>query len=390
MIGTLFSDFDESVDEESESKGNIDAFTALNVGTRDWTVGTIVDQIKKGNIDLDPAFQRRSAWNDQKRSRFIESLILGVPIPQIVLAEQPGERGKFIVIDGKQRLLTLASLTMEKYSFWDKPKFQDINTIEDLDGKTIEEFTSSDKFKEERRFFENAPIRCAVLAGTNDKDVFYDIFYRLNSGAVPLSGQELRQVFYKGHFARYLFDVTNTIGPIHQVLGLTQSDPRLFDIELLLRYFAIRLALVPYRGDLRAYLDLTMKTVTDEWARYKPIIENLYGELSELLLSIDSYMGYNKIGRRYTSGRLQRRFNKAVFDVQVYYLSLVPKESLTPESKERFETAFSGLCDDADFRASVEATTKSIPRFELRFRKFRELVNDVFSLRIVDAPLVAE
>ena len=59
----------------------------LVVYSRDWTVETIVNQIKKSNIDLNPKFQRRNAWNDDRRSKLIESLIIGIPVPEIVLAE---------------------------------------------------------------------------------------------------------------------------------------------------------------------------------------------------------------------------------------------------------------------------------------------------------------
>src|SRR5579862_5155865 len=64
------------------------------VASRDWTVQTIVQQIQQKNIDLDPAFQRRNAWRDHRRSRLIESFILGFPVPQLVLAENPRQDRK--------------------------------------------------------------------------------------------------------------------------------------------------------------------------------------------------------------------------------------------------------------------------------------------------------
>ena len=83
---------------------------------RDWTIETIFNQINIGNIDLNPKFQRRNAWNDDKRSKLIESIIMGYPVPEIVLAENPNKKRSFIVIDGKQRLLTLAGfIDNEKY-----------------------------------------------------------------------------------------------------------------------------------------------------------------------------------------------------------------------------------------------------------------------------------
>lgn len=71
------------------------------VSSTDWTAETIIGQLTKGNISLDPIFQRRDAWTQSRKSKFIESIILGLPIPQLVLAESPEKKGAFIVIDGK-------------------------------------------------------------------------------------------------------------------------------------------------------------------------------------------------------------------------------------------------------------------------------------------------
>src|ERR1700730_9237920 len=75
------------------------------INSADWTVETIIQQIDKGNIELNPDFQRREAWHNPRKSQYIESLILNVPVPQVVLERK--DRRKFIVIDGKQRLLAL-------------------------------------------------------------------------------------------------------------------------------------------------------------------------------------------------------------------------------------------------------------------------------------------
>jgi hypothetical protein len=73
----------------------------------DWTAETILRQMERGNIYMNPKYQRRDAWRAATKSRFIESLILGLPVPPLVLAEAKGKRGSYIVIDGKQRLLTI-------------------------------------------------------------------------------------------------------------------------------------------------------------------------------------------------------------------------------------------------------------------------------------------
>src|SRR5271169_836266 len=100
-------EFENESDEQDVAEQLTPGAVAAVVSGTDWTAETIVSQLERGNIQLNPRFQRRDAWKLDRKSRFIESLIVGLPIPQIVLAESKLERGKFIVLDGKQRLLTI-------------------------------------------------------------------------------------------------------------------------------------------------------------------------------------------------------------------------------------------------------------------------------------------
>src|SRR5262245_20453367 len=79
-----------------------------NVFNLDWTTATVLAQFEGGAIDLQPQYQRRDAWTVGRKSKLIESLTLGLPVPPIVLAERPDVRGSFLVLDGKQRLTALA------------------------------------------------------------------------------------------------------------------------------------------------------------------------------------------------------------------------------------------------------------------------------------------
>lgn len=94
-------------DPDSPDEDAIGDTTQAVLWASDWTSETILAQLKRGNIELSPRFQRRDAWSRPNKSRFIESLLLGLPVPQIVLAERTDKRGQYIVLDGKQRLLTL-------------------------------------------------------------------------------------------------------------------------------------------------------------------------------------------------------------------------------------------------------------------------------------------
>src|SRR5262249_19086778 len=108
----LFRERDSSAETEEDLAGvTANSLSKAVTWGRDGTAATIVEQLRRGTMSLDPAFQRRDAWTDERKSRFIESLMLGLPIPQLVLAEHNKTKGRFIVIDGKQRLLSLSKFT---------------------------------------------------------------------------------------------------------------------------------------------------------------------------------------------------------------------------------------------------------------------------------------
>ena len=105
-------EFDIGLDEQQESEGDLNLSKAsvsdAVLFNTDWTVETIYRQIEKGNINLDPKFQRREAWSNERKSKLIESILCNYPIPNVVLAEDKQRKGKYIVIDGKQRLTAIS------------------------------------------------------------------------------------------------------------------------------------------------------------------------------------------------------------------------------------------------------------------------------------------
>jgi uncharacterized protein with ParB-like and HNH nuclease domain len=149
--------------------------------------------LDRGNIDINPAFQRRDAWSASRKSRFVESLIMGLPIPQLVLAESKRQKGSFIVIDGKQRLLSLRQFAAkkddEKYQVL---KLEKLEARNDLNGKSLSDLETNPALAEDLSSFQNQTIRTVVIKNWPNESVLYLIFLRLNTSSVPLSPQELR------------------------------------------------------------------------------------------------------------------------------------------------------------------------------------------------------
>jgi hypothetical protein len=371
---------DEVLEDNKEIVEDIDPFDASKVVvfSRDWTIETIYSQIKEGNIDLNPKFQRRNAWNDSKRSILIESVILGYPVPEIVLAEDPKKKRSFIVIDGKQRLLTLAGfIDPETFEYWINPILDLKNPL--LKGTSYKDFEEKPELADKLREFKNSSIRTTVITNFEKDDVLYDIFYRLNSGATPLSTQELRQVLNKGEFANYLIAITNDYQPLHQVLKLQGPDKRLVDIEIILRCMAMILYGNEYTGNLKKFLDSKMKSINENWAEMEEPISALYDQINLAIEKLRTVFGdYSSIGRKYKNGIQETRFNRVLFEVMIFFFTRLLNADLTEENIAKFISEFIALCEDGNFRSSIESSTKNIDNYRVRFNKFQDVINSSF------------
>lgn len=305
-----------------------------------------------------------------------------MPVPQIVLAEDPARPKSFIVIDGKQRLLTLAGyLEPQRISYWKDPVLSGLTTFKELNGASAERL-SSFTFGDYHRRLVNADVRCTIISNVQDEDVLYEVFYRINTGFVRLSTQELRQVLKRGWFADFLVDATSTLQPIHEVLGLEEPDVRLADIEIILRSLAIELYGKNYNGNMKAFLDTSMERITKEFERKPDDISAAYEQFNQGIEKLKTIFEPLEIGRKVTNGEFERRFNRALFEVEEYFFCHLSKKSVDKYGAAFREAFISEIQRNATLRTAVESTTKSIERTSARFVEMGKLVEKVFSEEI--------
>lgn len=363
--------------QDTDDIGYFDV-SEIVVYSRDWTISTFFDQIEQGNIELNPGFQRRNAWDDAKRSKLIESILKAYPVPEIVLAEDKNKRGSFIVIDGKQRLLTIAGfINNQKYKYWKNPTAKGLLVEGAQKNYTFDDIKNNPSLK---RAFENASLRCTVITNYKKDEALYDIFYRLNSGSSPLSSQELRQALYPGMYSDYLVQVTEDHTSLRDVMGIRDADRRLRDIEVLLRLMSFMRNAQGYHGNLRAFLDNMMGHFNKEYVLAEEPIEHMYSViLSTTDLLKDVFGDYSLIGRRFKDGKFESRFNRVIYEVQVFYFCQIPNACFNQDNNQAFVEKFTKLCDqDALFRASIEGSTKNIDNYRIRYSKFQDIVNEAY------------
>ncbi|WP_407560352.1 YDG/SRA domain-containing protein [Streptomyces sp. 184] len=323
------------------------------VWTTDWTTGALKEQLERGVFDVEPPFQRRAVWDNRKASLYIESLLLGCPVPPITLAEVPRNQKnnfQYIVIDGKQRLSTLKRFAVDH-----DLKLTGLQILQELNGKSYPEVADSPEFER----FENLPIRTVVMRNWKRDEVLQFVFHRLNSQVTPLSTHELRRSLMAGHFTRYLDERSANSRQIRLILGINKPDYRLRDAELLLRSISFCAYLPRYKGNLKKFLDSTTRTLNTSWNPH------LAQELDKIVDGIESAITttYAVFGndsfQRFDEGFATRRFNRAVYDVMVTTLRFPDVSERVLELREDAREAFVQLFKhDREFDRWTEATTK--------------------------------
>lgn len=246
----------------------------------DFNISTIFNLIDNALIKM-PPFQRNYVWDKRRASKLIESILLGLPIPQIFLYEKG--KDNFYVIDGQQRLLSIYFFVKQRF-----PKKAGLEVLREFftgddgikpniisDDKFFENFalnlpspveTEKNKFHglkyetlgEYKRTFDfSRTIRSIVIKqnAPDDQDSsMYEIFNRLNTGGQNLTSQEIRMSLFYSDFYKMLMSV-NTEEKWRQLLGQTQVDLHFKDLEILVRAFAMLYSNKNYKASMTGFLN---------------------------------------------------------------------------------------------------------------------------------------
>lgn len=379
------------IDEEKAGQENEDDLQGLSKdnfseavlwGT-DWTTETVISQLKKGNIELSPNFQRRDAWGVDRKSSFIESIILGLPIPQIILAERKDKRGAYIVIDGKQRLLSIRqySVTEENDEF-QALKLGGLKVLDDLNGKSYKEISEQIDFSKYNNAFDNQSIRTVIIRNWPSQTFLYTVFLRLNTGSLPLSPQELRQALNPGYFTSFADSFSMESLQIKKALNLKKPDYRMRDVEVVVRYFAFKNFMTKYTGNLKEFLDTACTELNEKWKNDNAIILEQSLELNNAIDQTYLIFGENAFSK-YGNNEFTGVFNRPVFDLMTYYFSVPEIRTATKGKESELVDSFISLCKhDIEFLKSLEASTKNTSAVAKRFNVWGNSLKNIININL--------
>jgi hypothetical protein len=234
----------------------------------DLSFNEILDMHENEEINISPEFQRLFRWSEGTRSRFIESLLLEMPIPPIYVIEE--DDGKYLLIDGLQRISSYLHLrgVLEAdhleppVTRGEKLTFVDCDIIKELNGKTYDDLSTSLQIRLKRSF-----VRVEVVRKGSDPRFKYHMFKRLNTGGVLLSEQQVRNCTIRlldSKFTEFINRLSDK-DDFKECTATLTYERRLsaFDQELVLRFFALKNWRERFRHDIADFLTDYMEAVTD-------------------------------------------------------------------------------------------------------------------------------
>jgi hypothetical protein len=339
-IATELSDHDIEIEDPSEEEEGPTLHYSISSYGADYPVDALVKRIQTGSI-LIPAFQRKFVWKKHQASRFIESLLLGLPVPGIFLAKE-AESNQLLVIDGQQRLRTLQFFYQGSFEK-EKTDFELINVSKKFEGLTYRTLLDED-----RRRLDDSILHATVVKQERPEDddsSIYLVFERLNSGASLLHPQEIRACIFHGEFNE-LLGKFNKYPSWRAIYGPENS--RMKDQELILRFFALFFDLDRYSKPMEGALNRYMKSNRRLQLQSEEVLANAFFPAVDFVA--------NTLGA--SAFRPVRAINAAVFDAVMVSLTKRMQKT-TPIDPVLFAEAYSSLLRSPEFLAAYEHSTSS-------------------------------
>jgi hypothetical protein len=381
----------ELVDDQDISGGTTSVKpwnpSKIRITTKNFSLREVVEQIREEEIDLAPDFQRDYVWKRRQKTRLIESILLGIPLPAFYFNQD--EDGTYQVVDGVQRLSTINLFMKDEHTL----DAYDLEYLKDLHGLRFGNLDSA-----ALRRFRSAQIVVHVIEPQTPDEVKYDIFGRVNTLGSPLSAQEIRHAMSKARSRTFLKDLADL--PVFDSAtgrtfwrreqeapgGKVRDTGRMMNRELALRFCAfLNFSSEDYRhfSSLDSYLVEFTRRLDGRSDRSPTITDQQLLEMKtafeRAMVNSLEIMGKAAF-RRFAPNQVKRGpINRAVFESQAVALSKYSLSKLLPHQAE-IRDRLRGLFLEEEYARSVTVGTGDPRRVEARLLKTQaalwEIVGD--------------
>lgn len=315
----------------------------------------VKDVFTNGKYDRKPIYQRRITWDNKKRSRLIESFIMNIPVPPIFIYEV--EYGKYEVMDGLQRISAIMDFYDNEYALEGLTDWPELNT------KKYSELPKKIKEGIDRRQISVVSLlKESAKSQEQEQRMKRMVFERLNTGGVKLEDQEIRNALYNGEFNKLCkelstnttfrklwgipvsVDEDNNTKELYQLdtvdsldvadeLALNNLYMRMYDVELVLRFFAMR-HVNEYSGQLSDFLDKCMifgNTILEENSDRGDVLKELFIntiEIANKMFGDKAFCQYKEIRNQFKWSKPQKMiYDSLMLALTKYDINSVPNNN---------------------------------------------------------------
>ena len=320
----------------------------------DFDVEGLVRRLDRGDIEI-PEFQRTFVWNRKRASRFVESLLMGLPVPGIFLYRDKGSQ-TLRVIDGQQRLMSLQAY----YS----GRFPDSHQEFKLAGlkSRFEGLAYADLSGQDRHRLNDSIIHASIIqqeSPDDDGTSQFALFERLNTTSTPLSPQEIRAAIYGGQFNEFLVEL-NKCAEWRALVGKPNRRKR--DQELILRFIALYFSFDDYQPPMKSFLNDFMHDNKDMEIYHDLEVRSVFQKTVSVIL--------DKLGEQ--AFRPSRALNAAVQDsLMIGIARRLEKGPITADITKRYES----LMQNSEFGNLIYSQTSHLENVRRRI----QLATEAFS-----------
>lgn len=303
----------------------------VHTETKDITLSQLREMVDANDILTNPDYQRNYVYDDKRASLLVESILIGIPIPIIYLCEE--EEGIFSVIDGQQRIMSFTRFLKNEFALVGLSKLSVLN------GKFFRDLEKS----VQRRL--RAKSLKAICLDRDSQALKYDIFSRLNLGAVKLKDQEVRNCIYRGPFNTMLRRIADTDENVKALFHYADNKRMEFE-ERILRFFAMR-DFYHISGTFKDTMNRFMMKHLHDSPEEIAKLEEQYRSVVDAVKQV--------LGREafFFQGERSSKFNGAVYDSIVISFSLFPKRTLLLYADKIRAGIYDMKEHDAEYRENV-------------------------------------
>jgi len=338
---------------------------AIRIQTKPFSLRQVLDMIRDQDIDLAPDFQRFSVWKPPQKSRLIESILLGIPLPSFYFSED--KQGKMQVVDGLQRLTAISLFGNDEFPL------RELEYLKELEGLT---FSGLEPVF--RRRLNTTQIFVNVIDPQTPWKVKFDVFKRINTGGSPLNAQEIRHCM-SGPMARQFLKQMTSSEFFHRATDYALREHlRMADKEVALRFCAFRLDENKYRDadSFDSFLGATVELLESCPESLRSQLLEEFERAMELSFQLFGDRAFRKWDQTESA---RNPINKALFEAWSVALVEVDPQRVLSVRDAIVKKAREAMTLNQEFITSISQGTGDVSKVETRFRVVREILREALA-----------